>query len=111
MTRFVSLVLFAALAIRHAYGAETEEHSAEEHAKHSAPASQKDLEGDMNMDEHAGHDMSAMQPAMSGMFGGYPASREASGTSWQPDSAPHLGIHGMYGEWTTMTHGFANLIY
>src|SRR3982074_219052 len=48
---------------------------------------------------------------MRGMCGGYPMSRESSGTSWQPDASPHQGIHAMYGEWSTMTHGFANLIY
>jgi hypothetical protein len=48
---------------------------------------------------------------MRGMYGGYPLSRESSGTSWQPDASPHQGIHAMYGEWSTMTHGFANLIY
>jgi len=54
--------------------------------------------------EHQGSDMRAM-------YGGYPATRESSGTSWQPDASPHEGIHAMAGEWSTMTHGFANLIY
>ncbi len=48
---------------------------------------------------------------MSGMFGRYPMTREASGTSWQPESSPHEGIDEMHGEWMTMTHGYANLIY
>jgi uncharacterized cupredoxin-like copper-binding protein len=48
---------------------------------------------------------------MRGMYGGYPMSRESSGTSWQPDASPHQGIEAMYGEWMTMTHGFVNLIY
>jgi uncharacterized cupredoxin-like copper-binding protein len=51
------------------------------------------------------------QHEMRGMYGGYPMSRESSGTSWQPDASPHQGIHAMYGDWSTMTHGFANLIY
>jgi hypothetical protein len=38
-------------------------------------------------------------------------SRESSGTAWQPDAAPHPGIHGTLGEWSTMTHGFATAIY
>jgi hypothetical protein len=45
------------------------------------------------------------------MLGPYPGSRESSGTSWQPEASPHQGIHAMYGDWSTMTHGFANLIY
>jgi hypothetical protein len=54
--------------------------------------------------EQSGH-------AMSGALGGHPMTRESSGTSWQPDSSPHEGIHAMYGDWMTMSHGFANLIY
>jgi hypothetical protein len=45
------------------------------------------------------------------MFGFYPATRETSGTSWQPDSAPHEGISGMFGKWATMVHGAAFGIY
>jgi plastocyanin len=48
---------------------------------------------------------------MQSMYGTYAMSRESSGTSWQPDASPHQGIHAMYGDWSTMTHGFANLIY
>jgi plastocyanin len=62
---------------------------------------------------HAGHSMAAQhgQAEMRGMYGPYPMARESSGTAWQPDASPHQGIHAMYGEWSTMTHGFANLIY
>lgn len=56
------------------------------------------------------HDMHSMG-AMSGMYGAYPMTREASGTSWQPDSSPHEGIHKMVGDWSMMVHGFANAIY
>ena len=48
---------------------------------------------------------------MSGMYGNHPMSREASGTSWQPDSSVQEGIHNMDGDWMTMVHGFANAIY
>jgi uncharacterized cupredoxin-like copper-binding protein len=48
---------------------------------------------------------------MLGALGRYPMTRESSGTAWQPDASPHQGMHAMYGEWSTMTHGFANLIY
>jgi hypothetical protein len=83
----------------------TEEHSAEEHKKHSpAPVSQKDLEGDAYEQAATGHEME-------GMLGPYPMSRESSGTSWQAGSAPHQGIHATYGEWMTTIHGFANLIH
>ena len=62
------------------------------HAEHAAPG------------EHEGSGMQAM-------YGGYSMTRESSGTSWQPDASPREGIHAMAGEWSTMTHGFANLIY
>jgi hypothetical protein len=98
-TIFVAVVATLFLGIHAAIGAEEHEHSAEEHAEHSpAPISHKDLEGD-----HL-HEMPAM-------YGPYPASREASGTSWQPEAAPASGIHGSLGEWSTMLHGFANFIY
>ena len=56
-------------------------------------------------------DHAQMGHAMQGMIGPYPMTREASGTSWQPDSSPHEGIMAMPGEWMTMIHGYANLIY
>jgi hypothetical protein len=76
-------------------------------------------------DEHAGHDMQGMEGmegmegmdhgmaghGMHSMFGPYPMTREASGTAWQPDSAPHGGLHRMAGDWELMTHGFVQLIY
>ncbi len=53
------------------------------------------------------------QPSMfmQGMDGPYPMTREASGTSWQPDSTPMDGVHEMSAEWMTMWHGFADLAY
>ena len=48
---------------------------------------------------------------MTGMYGAYPMTREASGTSWQPDSSPHEGIMAMQGDWMTMIHGDLNLVY
>jgi hypothetical protein len=48
---------------------------------------------------------------MPGLYGSYAMTREASGTSWQPDSTPMPGIQGMEGGWMTMAHGFVNAIY
>ena len=59
---------------------------------------------------HGEHDHHAQQE-MRAWYGPYAASRESSGTSWQPESSPHHGIHATFGEWSTMTHGFANLVY
>jgi len=44
--------------------------------------------------------------ASSGRLGGYPMVRDASGTSWQPDSALMAGAHGHLGDWSTMLHGY-----
>jgi len=56
----------------------------------------------MNMD---------MSHGMQGMYGPYSMDREASGTSWQPDSTPHQAIDLVHGDWMYMVHGFANLGY
>ena len=45
-------------------------------------------------------------PGMSGALGGYAMSREASGTSWQPEAAPMAGVMDMGGDWMTMLHGY-----
>ena len=48
---------------------------------------------------------------MTGMYGPYPMTREASGTSWQPESTPHEGVHVMRGDWMLMLHGYADQVY
>lgn len=54
----------------------------------------------------------AMRPmAMRGALGPYAMTREASGTSWQPDSAPMSGLQSMSGPWMLMVHGDATLVY
>jgi hypothetical protein len=47
---------------------------------------------------------------MSGMLGPYGMDREASGTSWQPDSSPMDGFHFRAGDWMLMLHGFASAV-
>src|SRR5579864_6181224 len=48
---------------------------------------------------------------MGGMYGPYSMAREASGTSWQPDSTPQDELQWMGGKWMTMLHGSANVGY
>lgn len=69
-----------------------------------------------NMD----HDMAAMPGVDHGAMGGrtmhgalgtYAMTREASGTSWQPDSSAMEGLHVMSGPWMIMVHGDATLVY
>lgn len=57
------------------------------------------------MGGHAGH------AAMTGMYGNYPVTRDASGTAWQPDSTPHRGLHFMTQDWMMMLHGQAQVVY
>jgi hypothetical protein len=68
-----------------------------------------DMDG-MKMGDMAGMDMgdTGHTMTMHGLLGGYPMSREASGTSWQPDAAPHAGIHLMADDWMVMLHGRAS---
>jgi hypothetical protein len=54
--------------------------------------------------DHGGHEMK-------GFLGPYGMGREGSGTSWQPDTSPHQGIHAQYGEWMTMWHAMFNGVY
>jgi uncharacterized cupredoxin-like copper-binding protein len=65
------------------------------------------------VNEHAHEPMPEHQheAQMYAMYGAYPMTRDASGTSWVPDSSPHEGIAASAGDWSTMTHGFVNLIY
>ncbi len=73
----------------------------------SAPAKQDPSGmGDMDM---SGADMPPM--TMTGAFGPYAMSREASGTSWQPESTPDGGPHFMAGSWMLMAHGYLDANY
>jgi hypothetical protein len=54
--------------------------------------------------QHEGH-------RMPGALGPQSITREASGTSWQPDAAPMDGHHVMGETWTVMLHGYADLVY
>ena len=69
----------------------------------------------MKMDAPAGSmarmKMGESMGDMPGMFGRYPMTREASGTSWQPESTPMEGIQTMNGPWMTMYHGYINAVY
>jgi hypothetical protein len=96
------------------------DHSTMEHEPvHAEPApGSADAPMDHSQMDHAamGHEMPAEgghagHGAVTGAFGSYPMSREASGTAWQPDASEHEGIHVTSGEWTLMGHGTLNLVY
>ena len=60
-----------------------------------------DMRGMTNMSQMP--NMSAM--SSNGILGTYPMTRDASGTSWQPDLAAHDGLHLMSDHWMFMLHG------
>ena len=58
------------------------------------------------MDHDMDHDI-----AMEGALGSYDMAREASGTSWQPDTSAHGGLQFMSGDWMLMGHALLNSVY
>ncbi|MDX2238252.1 MAG: hypothetical protein NW203_11885 [Hyphomonadaceae bacterium] len=56
------------------------------------------------MSDHGGH-------GLVGALGPYAMSREASGTSWQPDASAHDGVHGEVAGWMVMGHALLNGVY
>jgi hypothetical protein len=109
-----SAILLAPSAI-----AQTTDHSA--HTNHGAPAAQPPAQDQAAEMDHAGMDHSGMQHGdlpgghdshtMSGALGGYPMSRDGSGTSWRPDAAPHVMSGSDAGDWTLMSHGTLDFVY
>jgi len=48
---------------------------------------------------------------MAGQLGAYPMTRDASGTSWEPNSTPMDGMSGKADDWTWMLHGYVLGVY
>jgi hypothetical protein len=82
-----------------------------DHAGHEHPANGMDHGNPPETMDHAGHEHAAngmdhgAGPAM-GILGS-PMAREASGTSWQPDTTPVFGWHFATGGFRWMVHGLA----
>lgn len=76
---------------------------AQDHGDHdmTPPAEAMPMETTMDMGDHG----------MTSPLGAYPMTRDASGTSWQPDAAPHDGLHAMTGGWMLMGHALINGVY
>jgi len=70
----------------------------------SMPEGQDMSDGSMSGSTSANH-------MMLGALGSYRMTREASGTSWQPDSSMHEGVHIMEGNWMFMGHALLNGVY
>jgi hypothetical protein len=101
MRVFVAIVLCAGLFAAPA--------SAQSNSTNTTPPSDM---GGMPMDQMG--DMPGMaMPDMpsTGILGSYPMTRDASGTSWQPDLASHQGLHAMMDDWMLMGHALLWGIY
>lgn len=57
-------------------------------------------------DHRMGQAHSMGHAEMQSAFGAYAMTRDASGTSWQPEATPMEGLMSMRGAWETMLHGF-----
>ena len=58
-----------------------------------------------------GHGDTSGTAMMAGALGHYSMMRDASGTAWQPESTPMLGINFASAGWTSMAHGSVDLVY
>ena len=95
--------------------------AAQDHAQHQHPAPAAAAPADPHAahqtpstttDPHAAHDTSGGHEQHGpGMYGPYPMSREASGTSWVPEAGPMEGWHLRRGPWTAMLHGNVDLVH
>jgi hypothetical protein len=95
------LPVFLALALA---GGSAAAQAGHEHMQHTMPAPAPAASADRPSSDDA-------PMAMHGAFGAYAMTREASGTSWQPDATPMDGIHDMSGDWMAMWHGSVNAVY
>ena len=82
------------------------EAAARPHQGHAMPDGEDQAMPPAGAMEHTG-----MGHEMTGAYGPYPMTREASGTAWQPDASVHGGVHAMSGDWTFMGHATLNLVY
>ncbi|AQR62133.1 hypothetical protein BZG35_11120 [Brevundimonas sp. LM2] len=120
-----SLLALAQPAFAQAHAGHTTPTPADPHADHAmmpAPTPQTapqplSPKPDVPGMDHSMQDMSSMEgmnhgdQPMTSALGPWPLSRDASGTSWQPDVSEHAGIHTMRGDWSFMTHALLNLTY
>lgn len=79
------------------------------HAQHrapAAPATQAPVEHSQHASQAHGGGHATISP-----LGAWPMSRDASGTSWQPDLSRHGGLHATRGDWSLMGHAVINLVH
>jgi len=109
----MTLALIAAAALAAAAPPATQEMPGMDHSQMQHEAAPTPPQAGQAMADMPGMDMPGMdmsQP-MTGAYGPYAMSREASGTSWQPDASTHEGVHIVRGPWKLMLHGLINAVY
>lgn len=103
----VSLLALAQTAAAQDHSHHQSPSPADPHAGHHMPPPSSEADAAPSVhDAHAGHKM-----PMASSLGPWPMSRDASGTSWQPDAGEHGGLHSTWGGWTVMSHALLNLTY
>lgn len=76
------------------------------------PSPEASVPADMGPMDMPGMTMPEMgHRAMVGSLGDYGMTRDGTGTSWQPDSSPHMGLQRVDGPWRLMLHGDGTLVY
>jgi hypothetical protein len=113
MRQLVASLLLAgsALAAPGSAAADADGHapSHEGHQQHGPHEYGRDSHHDAAPTDADRHDHGAAHAT--GLLGPYPMSREASGTSWQPDVSPHMAEHVQAGAWSVMAHLLLNGVY
>ncbi len=95
-----SAILFAPAAL-------AQEH---QHPPGHQPAAPQQHDAHAGHETHAGNDVIRLRHYAPGALGSV-SSREASGTSWQPEIAGHAMAHHGDGDWSFMAHGNADLVF
>jgi hypothetical protein len=88
----------------------TMDHAAMDHAAMDHGTTDHGAMDHATMD-HPGMPEDHAHGGLGGAYGPYPLNREASGTSWQPDTSQHSGLMATVGAWTLMGHGELSLVY
>jgi len=83
-----------------------------DHSQHQAPVDHSQHQMPVDNSAHPAPEGGEPRPmAMTGAFGPYASTREASGTAWQPDASIHGGLHAVSGDWMLMGHLTLNAVY
>ena len=85
--------------------------AAAQHEGHGATTKPEPIHSEGDPDEEAAAVEQLHPQAITGALGPYPATREASGTAWQPEESPHGGAHVTAGRWSLMGHAMLYGVY